>query len=390
MTQAGVGSPNGGTLNLAMLLNFQHSTNGRIPATFAEGQGVGTTMTIRVGLTAIVAATAVLAVDADARRGAELFEAQLCKTCHNGTTAPDLTRALGRDYTPAGITARMWNHAPAMWSAMNKAGMPTPNVSQQNAADLFAFFYSARYFDRPGDAGRGKRAFSAKHCADCHAVGSAPAGIGPAVAKWRAVADPVALVDHMWNHVPQMKSEFAKRGLKWPELTAQDLSDILVYVRNLPESRNAKPDFLLPPSESGEELFKTKGCSDCHTGARALALNNRTLNDIAASLWNHAPKMRQPATQISYEEMRQILGHLWAKQFFVAAGDANRGKRVFEAKRCASCHNNLPAISDLPSMVAALWKHGPQMLAKMESQGINWPLLTATEVSHVVAYLSKK
>jgi cytochrome c2 len=338
------------------------------------------------------------APDADARRGEDFFREQNCNACH-GTAesrgqsrAPDLTRTLDRDYTPAGITARMWNHAPAMWSAMSAAKISMPQVSEQQAGDLFAFLYAARYFDRPGDAGRGRAAFTAKHCAECHAIGAAASSVGPPVAKWQSIGDPIALVDHMWNHVPQMKAEFAKRNLKWPDVTAQDLTDIMVYVRHLPDSRKATPEFLLPPPENGEQLFKAKGCTDCHTGALSLdrRLQNRTLTEIAAAMWNHSPKMKQPASQISYEEMRQLLGYLWSKQFFDPHGDPARGKRVFETKRCAGCHSNPPSVGSLPAMVSALWKHGPQMLNTMEQKGVEWPLLTAPEVSSLVAYLSKK
>jgi len=347
-------------------------------------------VTARFLLLAIGSVTLAAAADVDARRGAGFFETQRCNTCHTGGRAPDLTRTLGRDYTPSGITARMWNHAPAMWSAINKDRVQLPQVTYENAGDLFAFLYSARYFDTTGDAGRGRRAFIAKRCSECHALAGQRAKLGPAVAQWRDIADPIALVDHMWNHVPQMKDAFVQRKIKWPELTSQDLTDMLVYLRNLPETKGAKPEFLLPPQQDGEQLFAAKGCAECHKGAMALSLRDRTLTDIAASLWNHAPKMNQSAGAISYEEMRNILGYLWAKQFFNPPGDSVRGKRVFEVKRCATCHTDPPAVGDLPAMVTALWKHGPAMLATMEKKSINWPVLTASEVSNLVAYLSKK
>ncbi len=330
--------------------------------------------------------------DADARRGAEFFANQKCNTCHSTGGARDLGRTLDRDYTPAAITAQMWNHAPSMWAAMAKAKIAPPDVSEGQAGDLFAFLYSARYFDKPGDAGRGLRAFQTKHCAECHAVGKSGATGGPAVSKWRSMSDPIALVDQLWNHVPQMKAEFAKRKLKWPEMTSQDLADILVYLRNLPDTQKAAGDFLLPPPENGEELFKQKGCTECHHGALALdrRLQDKTLTDIAAAMWNHSPKMKQGATPISYEEMRQMIGYLWSAQFFEPRGDPAKGKRVFEAKRCSTCHSsNAPAVGTLPAMVSALWKHGPTMLATMEQKGVDWPMLTASEVSSLVAYLKK-
>ncbi len=351
-----------------------------------------TKVPLSLGALAVLLASTAAGFDADAKRGSEFFEKQGCKNCHqSGGGRMDLTRTLDRDYTPAGITAQMWNHAPAMWSAMSKSGIAQPQVNEEQAGDLFAFLYSARYFDKAGDAGRGRKAFIEKHCAECHATGKGAAKTGPPVGTWRSIADPIALVNQMWNHVPQMKAEFAKRKLKWPELTSQDLTDILVYVRNLPESKQASTDFLLPPRESGLELFAQKGCTDCHKGTLSLErrLQNRTLTEVAASLWNHSPKMKQPATPITYEEMRSILGSLWSRQFFDPSGDATRGKRVFEAKRCAGCHQSPPAVGTLPAMVAALWKHGPQMLATMEKKGVDWPLLTAPEVSSLVAYLKK-
>ena len=348
---------------------------------------------------AMLAVPSVAAPDADARRGAEFFTTQKCDNCHaagnvrnaGANIAPDLTRTLDRDYTPAGVTARMWNHAPAMWASMSKAGIATPNVTADSAADLFAFLYAARYFEKPGDAGRGRRAFEAKHCADCHAIGQSKATGGPTVAEWRSIADPIALVDQMWNHAPKMKAEMAARKLKWPELTAQELTDILVYVRNVPGSADKNPDLVLPQQAAGEQLFQAKGCAECHQGATSLErrLQNQTLTEVAAAVWNHAPKMKQATQPISVDEMRQLIGFLWARQFFTPLGDPERGKRVFEAKRCAGCHASAPGVPSLPAMVAALWKHGPKMLNTMEQKGVDWPLLTAPEVSSLVAFLAK-
>ena len=76
-----------------------------------------------------------------------------------GASAPDLGRLADRSFTPAALAATMWNHAPAMWSAMGAANVRIPDVDEQAAADLFAYFYSTRFFEKPGDAARGKRCF---------------------------------------------------------------------------------------------------------------------------------------------------------------------------------------------------------------------------------------
>ena len=53
----------------------------------------------------------------------------------------------------------MWNHAPAMWAAMRARERQAGDLNEQAAGDLFAYFYSARFFEKPGDAARGKRLF---------------------------------------------------------------------------------------------------------------------------------------------------------------------------------------------------------------------------------------
>ena len=64
----------------------------------------------------------------------------------------------------------MWDHAPVMWQAMTQQKIPLPSITSDQAADLFAFFYSVRYFEKPGEAEHGKRIFQSKHCADCHSL----------------------------------------------------------------------------------------------------------------------------------------------------------------------------------------------------------------------------
>src|SRR5664280_1233261 len=101
-------------------------------------------------------------IPGDARRGEQLFESERCIQCHSvrsqgGTLAPDLAKRIDRNYTPSVMASLMWNHAPDMWAAMKKQGIVKSTLSPESAADLFAYFVSARYFEKPGDAGRGKQ-----------------------------------------------------------------------------------------------------------------------------------------------------------------------------------------------------------------------------------------
>jgi len=366
-----------------------------------------------MGMLRVVAAGALVAwcalaakiVPGDARRGEQLFKSEQCVLCHTfrgvgGVTAPDLSTRIGRDFTPAVMASLMWNHAPDMWAGMKKRGIVKAELSPESAADLFAWFVSARYFERPGDAARGKLAFTAKHCAQCHGIANSVAENAPPVAKWESLADPVVLAQQMWNHGARMREAFTAMRLARPRIAAQELTDMLVYLQNLPETRQLASNFTFPPSDSGEALFESKGCAGCHTGKMALEglLRNQTLTDIAADMWNHQPSMKQPPPSLSQEEMRQIVGYIWARQYFLGNGNAERGSKVFAEKNCAACHNDpssgapklaqgKDAYSDI-TLVAALWEHGPRMLDLMNQKKLAWPRFTAQQMSDLIAYLN--
>jgi len=344
-------------------------------------------------------------IPGDARRGEQLFDSEQCIQCHSvkgrgGTIAPDLARRVDRDFTPTVMASLMWNHAPDMWAAMKKNNIAARTLSPEAAADLFAYFVSARYFEKPGDAGRGKAVFSSKHCADCHGIGSQKEPGAPAVSTWDSLADPVVLAQQMWNHGGKMREAFERKHLTWSVLTSQELTDLLVYLQNLPETRALAHNFQFPPSDSGAALFQSKGCAGCHVGKLALEkrLRNQTLTQIVAEMWNHQPVMKGQSPVFSQEEMRQLLAYIWANQYFRGDGSPDRGKKVFEAKSCATCHND-PA-SGAPSLkkgkdaysdvtiVSTLWSHGPRMLDQMVQRKLNWPRFSAQEMSDLIAYLN--
>jgi mono/diheme cytochrome c family protein len=360
---------------------------------------------IAVGALAVWSVLAASTIPGDARRGEQLFQSEQCIQCHGlkgkgGNLASDLGRRVDRAFTPAVMAGLMWNHAPQMWATMKQEGARKGSMTPEQAADLFAYFVSVRYFEKPGDAARGKRAFADRHCAGCHGISSSPEAGAPPVVKWESLADPLILAQQMWNHGPKMRAEFARRKLAWGKITAQELTDMLVYLQNLPETRNLAQNLSFPPSDSGEKLYVSKGCGECHTGQRAfeVLLKSRTLTEIAVGMWNHQPSMKNPPPTFSGEEMRQLISYIWAKQYFRGTGNASRGRYVFTAKNCANCHNDAAsgapklgkgkdAYNDI-TMVAALWDHGPRMLEMMTARGLPWPRFSAQEMSDVIAYLN--
>ena len=187
-------------------------------------------------ISAMAADAAVIA--ADSERGAALFESLACVQCHSvngkgGRIGADLGRVADRDFTPAKLAATMWNHAPTMWAAMRARDVRAGDLDNQAAADLFAYFYSTRFFEPPGDAARGRRVLDLK-CARCHGLKSAVEPGIPPVMEWTTVNTPFELVEVIWNHLPGMQAAAAAKRMTMPQLTGQELVDLLVYVRHLP------------------------------------------------------------------------------------------------------------------------------------------------------------
>lgn len=342
-------------------------------------------------------------LDGNSTRGEKLFQTQQCVRCHarNGRsgwrTAPDLSRRIGRNHTPELLAATLWNHAPAMWSEMARQGVPVPALTVKDAADLFAFFYSTRFLDKPGDAGRGKQAFTRHRCSECHGLTQRIAGNAPPVAMWSSLGNSAGLAEAMWNHATTMSREFKQRGFRWPALTSQELTDILVYLQNHPSIPRQEAYLDLNSGEGGQALLQEKGCLNCHRGTLDLSprLRGKTIDDIAVAMWNHSSKMRETVGTFKAGEMRTLVSYLWAAQLFESTGDIALGKKVFRDKSCGPCHENgrgprLTGEFNVIRMTSALWSHGPAMLRQMQDQGVRWPRFNAKDMSNLVAYLNSE
>ena len=357
----------------------------------------------------------------DSTRGAQLLRENRCTLCHSiegigGSTAPDLARSQTRGYSAATMAALMWNHGPAMWSAMRKQNITVPAPSDADMRDIYAYFYALRYFDPPGDAARGKDVFTSKQCYRCHALTTDAGGIGPPVPLWPTLADPVLWLQEMWNHAGEMARQMEREGIRWPRFSAREMVDLIVYADNLPGVRLRTPTLRLGDPESGARLFDSKSCSECHTlgGKERDKVNllettqqERRLTGLAVEMWNHRPLMEAAARNRNLElptfqrdEMADLLAYLFERGYFSVQGDQHRGERLFREKGCASCHGQPgTAAPDLTAMkttftatrfAAAVWGHGPTMLAEMRQKKVSWPSLTDREVADLMAYMNQE
>jgi len=255
-----------------------------------------------------------------------------------------------------------------------------------------------RYFDQPADAGRGKQLFEGKHCAECHSPGAASGSGAKPITEWLSLGNPIELYSAMWEHSANMRQAFTQRKIAWPTLTGQDVSDIFLYARTMPAMRG-KPVTFEASGRNGAELFASK-CTGCHNGKLDLGprLRGKTLTEIAADMWNHAPNMGDKAPKLEPAETQAILTYLWTAQVMQASGSAAAGKKVYEASGCNSCHADgtagAPNLASRKgayspvSMVAALWQHGPEMSTQIKNKNGEWPKFTGTQMSDLVAYLN--
>jgi mono/diheme cytochrome c family protein len=374
----------------------------RNPAEAAVLRGSNTK---RLSITILVAAAALSAAPPpamDSTRGQQVFQSSGCVQCHSlngrgGKAAPDLGKIIDRGFSPAMLAATMWNHAPVMWSTMRARNVQLPPLSPQEAADLFAAFYASHYFDTPADAARGKAVFTRAACAQCHGLVNPKLAAAPPVNNWSALSESVSLVANMWNHATNMQAELEKQKIAWPSLSGNDVADLLIYLRNLPGSRRAPSSFTITAGDEGRKLFDDKGCAGCHAIDK-LKTKGMTLDDVAASLWNHANRLKATRPRLDQSEMSAILGYVWASQFFQDSGNATRGSRVFVSRDCVECHGvvgsgapdlaaDAGSISGI-TIVSALWRHGPTMLDQMAGKGIRWPQFRSGEMADLIAYVN--
>ena len=173
-----------------------------------------------------------LVVPGNPNRGAELFLSKGCSQCHGedgrgGGSGPDLAETdLHR--SAEGIAGTMWNHALAMSKTMRSRGIGWPEFHGSELADLISYLYFLPFDDGAGDPARGAEVFQNRSCAGCHSDVN-DGGNVPPLGRTEVTSSPSALVAAMWNHAPTMKTAILSEGKRWPQLTGQDLRDLLAF-----------------------------------------------------------------------------------------------------------------------------------------------------------------
>jgi cytochrome c2 len=369
----------------------------------------------------------------NSNRGRKILEDRQCLACHSvagegaGTAASLGRRSVTSQHSPAGLAALMWSHGPSMWDQMRSRSMQISPMSKADADDLFAYFWSLRYFDPRGEAIRGKRLFSSKKCDTCHSL-TAKAGVdeGPPVADWAGLSDPELWAIQLWNHSSAMESAMVERGMDWPEFTEQEMVDLLLYLQNLPYTRGHRRQLDFSSPRAAQTMFRTEACATCHSTtvntskARGPSIEKAmivgepsgkgsrndfdTITGFTAAMWNHAPKSRIQASDmrartetLSADEMGDLISNVYFSGGFEEEGDPVKGGRLFVKKGCQSCHRDAvagerPIESDgrfsAAHMASAVWSHGPEMIEEMQKTGLKWPTISGRDMADLIAFLN--
>ncbi|MFI5182507.1 MAG: c-type cytochrome [Thermoanaerobaculia bacterium] len=140
----------------------------------------------------------------------------------------------------------------------------------------------------------------------------------------------------------------------------------------------------------GEKLFQKKGCARCHAVSGIGGTSGPDLgsgrssrsrpDQLVIAMWNHAPRMweRMRAEGIEYpaleaQEMADVFAYLYTARSVDEAGDPARGRELYEAKGCGTCHSvqgnataskarSVESFREEASPVAwatAMWNHPP-------------------------------
>jgi cytochrome c2 len=270
-----------------------------------------------------------------------------------------------------------------------------------------------------GNAERGSALFyGSKQCGICHTVNGNGGRIAPELSGTKPSQPAMGwLTSVLWNHGPGMWRRIRQSGRTYPELSPQEMADILAFLY--------QSSSIAPPGNAtqGAIVFHEKGCDRCHAikgagGKVAPDLSTVGIgndpNSWATAMLNHAGSMVEPINDalgqwpsLSGSEMNDLIAYVSTSNssgkipIDRSLGDAQKGSLVFES-RCRQCHavNGLggkvgPELGpgkDIELTTAGfaslMWNHAPGMIQEAKGKNISVGHLDGNDMADLVAFLA--
>jgi cytochrome c2 len=277
----------------------------------------------------------------------------------------------------------------------------------------------------PDNPTAGARVFVEKSCVRCHGLGTSGGRIGPDLARIHFPGTVLDLAGVFWNHAPVMHEKMLDLKIVTPHLDSREMADLVAFL-------TAYRYYLTEVGQSGNPaagraVFDSKGCPQCHatSGATTFDKPGPRLDRyhgqysailLAQVMWNHSPEMASvmrgrgvPFPRLTGREMGDLLAYLQAgnvsgssERVYFEPGSPRRGRDLFAAKRCVSCHaiagvggkggpdlgtRPQELVGSVSSIAALMWNHSQAMTTEFSRRGIPRVTFSGGEMADIIAYL---
>lgn len=181
----------------------------------------------------------------DPEAGRAIFAGKDCARCHRPRAEAGAGPALEDLRRPQGemeLAGRLWNHLPAMFTALMGSGAAWPRISAEEMSHLMAYLGATPARDPAPDLFRGQVVLLRKGCLKCHSLRREGGPIQPDLAERRADYESAAAwAAAMWTHTPRMAAMAAARGLPYPRFAGDEMANLLGLLRSASEAPLRRP-----------------------------------------------------------------------------------------------------------------------------------------------------
>jgi cytochrome c2 len=359
-------------------------------------------------------------LNSDLIQGRKVFEEKHCSECHSifereRKVGPKLQSS--RFYGSfLDIFSILWDHAPAMAVYMRKEVLDRPQFSTTELNQLVSFLYMLPYLGQPGNPRKGEALLEEKACFRCHSLGRKGKRDGVPLDALAIYQSQVVLLQHMWNHVPEMIHQMTTTGTPIPTFSGNDMTDIFAALTESATKKSRKVFLGVGNVGNGLKVFTDKGCIKCHSifgkGGKdapdlGKTVSQANVTTLITKIWNHAGKMREKFQQKKLQwpsfretEMNDLIVFLYSLNYEDKPGDPRKGETIFRNNQCVGCHFKTDAdkkkiVGDIKSADAILfatqlWNHIPAMEAAMVTQAVPWPDMSGQDLRDVLAFLKSQ